>query len=113
MKVLAVSEVIEYMEELTTILFEKGYFGFEEFAQEYVDDLIDDINTNLPIKLSRPAPKHFEKFGKELKYAIFKKNRQTAWYVFFEIYKENEEFIYLIKHVENNHTAARYLGLEL
>ena len=33
MKVLAVPEVIDYLEELTTILYEKGYFGYAEYAQ--------------------------------------------------------------------------------
>ena len=111
MKVSAIPEVIEYLEGLTTILYEMGYFDYEEYAHRYVDDLIDDININLPLKLSKPAPEHFKKYGSNLRYASFKKNRQTTWYVFFEIYKENEDVIYLIKHVENNHTAARYLDM--
>lgn len=109
MRVLAEPEVIEYLEELVTILYEKGYFGYEEDAQYYVDELIDDIIAYLPIKSSKPAPKHFKKYGKDLKYASFKKNRQTSWYVFFEVYKENTEIFYLIKHIENNHTLAQYL----
>ena len=84
MSVLATPEVIDYLEYLTTILYEKGYFGYEEYAQEYVDDLIDDINKNLPLKLKKTAPKHFEKYGTDLKYASFKKNPQTTWYVFLK-----------------------------
>ena len=109
MKVLAIPEVIDYLEELTTLLYEKEYFGFVEFAHNYVDELINDIKTNLPTKLKKPAPKRFQKYGTDLKYASFKKNRQTTWYVFFEVYRENEEAIYVIKHIENNHTAAQYL----
>ena len=111
MSVLAIPEVIGYLEELTTILYEKEYFGYEEFAHGYIDDLIDDIKTNLPTKLSKQAPKQLEKYGNNLRYSSFRKNRQTTWYVFFELYKENEEVIYLIKHVENNHTVAQYLEL--
>ena len=111
MKVLAKPEVIDYLEELISILYEKEYFGYEEFAINYVDDLIDNINTNLPFKLIKPAPKKFNKYGENLKYASFIKNKQTIWYVFFEVYKDNEEFIYLIKHIENNHTAAQHLDL--
>jgi len=109
MKVLATTKVIEYWENLITILYEKGYFGSEEFAKRYVDELIDDIKTNLPYRASKPAPKRFEKYGEELRYASFKKNRRTTWYAFFEIYEENEEIIYLVCHIENNHTVARYL----
>ena len=111
MKVLAKPEVIDYLEELVSILFEKEYFGYKEFAIHYVDDLIDNINANLPQKLIKSAPQIFEKYGKNLKYASFKKSKQTIWYVFFEIYKENEKIIYLIKHIENNHTVSQYLDL--
>ena len=48
MKVLAKPEVIDYLEELVSILFEKEYFGYKEFAIHFVDDLIDNINANLP-----------------------------------------------------------------
>jgi hypothetical protein len=68
MSVLAIPEVIDYLEELTTLLYEKGYFGFLEQAHNYVDELIDDIKKNLPVKLRRPAPKHFQRYGTELKY---------------------------------------------
>ena len=108
MSVLAIPEVIDYLEELTAILYEKGYFGYLEYAHHYVDELIDDIKTNLPKKQKKPAPKHFQKYGAELKYAAFRKNRQTTWYVFFEVYREKEDVIYVIKHVENNHTAAQH-----
>ena len=111
MKVLATDEVNEYWENLITILYEKGYFGSEEFAKRYVDELVHDIRTNLPNRTSKPSPKHFEKYGEELRYASFKKNRRTTWYVFFETYEENEEIIYLVCHIENNHTAAKYLDV--
>ena len=111
MKILAKPEVIDYLEELISILYEKDYFGYEEFAIRYVDNLIDHIQAELHLKLSKPAPEIFRKYGKELKYASFRKNRQTIWYVFFEVYKENDEIIYLIKHIENNHTAAQHLDL--
>ena len=111
MRVLATTEVNEYWENLITILYEKGYFGSEIFAQRYVDELVYDIRTNLPYVTSKPAPKHFEQYGEDLRYASFKKNRRTTWYVFFETYEENEEITYLVCHIENNHTAAQYLGV--
>ena len=63
MKVLATTEVIDYWENLITILYEKEYFGSEEFAQRYVDELLIEIKTNLPNQTSKPAPKRFDKFG--------------------------------------------------
>jgi len=109
MKVLAKPEVIDYLEDLITILHKKGYFGFEEYAINYVNELIDVITKELPTRVSKPAPKHFEIYGNNLRYTGFKRNRKTTWYVFFETYEENEEIIYLICHVENNHTCAQYL----
>lgn len=43
MKVIAIPEVFDYLEELSDILYEKGYFGYGEFALKYVGDLIDEI----------------------------------------------------------------------
>ena len=78
MKVLAKPEVIDYLEELISILYEKEYFGYEEFAISYVDELIDNINADLPLKLIKPAPQIFKKYGKDIKYATFKKNKQPG-----------------------------------
>jgi len=108
MKVLAIPEVYDYLDELVTILYEKDYFGFKDFAIDYVDELLDDILTMLPTKLHKPASKHFEKFGKELYYAVFKKNNRTSWYVFFTKHKEKKETIYLVRYISNNHVMAQY-----
>lgn len=43
MKVLFMPEVRQYFQELQEVLFEKEYFGLEEFAVQYVRDLILDI----------------------------------------------------------------------
>lgn len=43
MKVIALPEVREYLMELIQILYKKEYFGFEENAQKYVEELIFDI----------------------------------------------------------------------
>jgi len=109
MKVIALPEVEKYLQNLITILYKKGYFGFEESAQKYVADLYDDIETNLPICLHRPAPIYFNKYGKNMEYAVFKRNRQTHWYVFFRVYRKNGEEIYQIRYIGNNHTIAQYL----
>ena len=109
MKVLAIPSVLKYLENLVPILYDKGYFSYEATAQQYVDDLADDIYDNLPDKRYRPAPSHYEKYGKGLYYASFKKNRRTTWYAFFTKYEENGEIIYLVRYIGNNHTEAHHL----
>jgi len=102
-------ELYDYLENLVTILFKKGYFCYRETARKYVDDLLNDIITKLPVSLKRPAPKYFDKYGKDLKYAVFRKNRNTHWYAFFSQYKENGKVIYLVCFIANNHEIAQYL----
>ena len=109
MKVLFLPEVRMYFQELQDILFEKEYFGFEESAVQYVRDLIFDIEATLPERLSKIAPPYFNRYGKELRYASFRKNRNTQWYVFFNKYRENGEVIYLVRYISNNHMIAQYL----
>lgn len=109
MKVLFLLEVRMYFQELQDILFEKEYFGFEESAVQYVRDLIFDIEATLPERVSKIAPPYFNRYGKELRYASFRKNRNTQWYVFFNKYRENGEVIYLVRYISNNHMIAQYL----
>ncbi|MCL2041630.1 MAG: hypothetical protein FWG84_06300 [Bacteroidales bacterium] len=108
MSVLFLPEIQEYFDDLEIILYEKEYFGYEGVAHKYVDDLIFDIKHNLPNARNRPAPKHYEKYGKGLYYATFKKNRRTQWYAFFSKYVENGETIYLVCYIGNNHTEAQH-----
>ena len=110
MRVYTIPEVKQYFNDLITILHEKGYFIYEESAKKYVDELLDDIIKNLPTKTKKPASKHFtDRYGKNLYYATFKKNRRTQWYAFFRMYEVEGEIYYQVRHIENNHTAAHYL----
>ena len=109
MKIIALPKVLQYLEDLKDILFEKEYFGFEDTAQKYVDDLFLDIKTTLPIKLKRPAPPFFDRYGKGMYYAVFPKNKRTSWYVFFRIYLENGQEIYQIRYIGNNHMISQHL----
>ena len=109
MKVRIIPEVRHYFYEIQYIMYEKDYFSYYEDSERYIEELITDIKKNLPAKRSKPAPEHFDKYGKEMEYATFRKNKHTTWYAFFDVYKDNEEIIYLVRHIENNHTAAQYL----
>jgi len=109
MSVLFLPEIQEYYDNLEQILYEKGYFSFLDSSKRYVKDLIDDIKMDLPTKQYKLAPKIFNKYGSNMKYAAFKKNKNTTWYAFFTTYQENGEKIYLIRYIANNHTIAQYL----
>ena len=109
MRVSFTPKMREYAKRLIRILYEKEYFGFEEKAHQYVDELFFDIESNLPTKQHKPAPKHYDKYGKSMKYASFRKNRRTTWYAFFKTYRENGEIIYLVRYIGNNHTEAHHL----
>ena len=109
MKILFLPETLERFNELSDILYDKGYFGFRENALRYVEELLDDIKSTLPIRPKRPAPACFDRYGKKMLYSVFRKNKATQWYVFFNVYRKDGETIFLIRHIANNHTVAQHL----
>ena len=109
MNVIIQLDVLKYLEELVEILYIKEYFGFLETSNKYVDELLDDIKINLPTKQHKPAPNYFNRYGKDMEYAVFRKNRHTSWYVFFRVYIKNKEEFYQVRYIANNHTIAQYL----
>jgi hypothetical protein len=109
MKVLFLPEIRQYVIELEDILFEKEYFGFEESAVQYVRELISDIEKTLPMRVGKIAPSYFNRYGKGMHYAIFQKNKTTQWYVFYTKYQKNNEIIYLVRYINNNHMIAHLL----
>jgi hypothetical protein len=106
MKVLFSPEVRAYFDDLETILYEKGYFLYEENSHRYADELIMSIRDTLPLHIQKPAPASFRRYGKNLFYATFRKNRHTSWYVFFTKHIDNDEIVYLVRYISNNHTTA-------
>lgn len=91
-------EVIDFLENLVEILFEKGYFRFEESAQIYVSKIYDFIEFELTKFPHKQTPNKLLRFGS--KYAFYKANDRTTWYIFFES-KGNR---YVVTHITNNHT---------
>lgn len=110
MRVVFVPEVRQAFEALTDILLADNYYSAKESAVAYVEGLVGDICSALPWKYVRPAPRYFASYGRKLKYAVFRKNRATEWYVFFNIAVEGDELVYTVRHVTNNHTAAKYMS---
>ena len=102
-------EVVDYFLELADIFYSRGYFGFEENAIRYARELFEDIRDNLPDKVKKVAPKYFDKHGKGMFYAVFKRNRNTSWYVFFNVYQANTETVLFVRYINNNHMISQYL----
>ena len=110
MKVIVLPEVRVYFDELEVLLYEKGYFSFEENAHAYVDDLFSDIRNTLHTRLHKRAPERYARYGEDLHYASFVKNKRTTWYAFFTKYQDQSgATFYLVKYIANNHTEAQYL----
>jgi hypothetical protein len=86
-----------------------GYFGFEETAKKYVDEIFVEIEKQLPIQRRRPAPEYFKKYGKSMKYIVIRKNKRTHWYIFFKTALQDGETIYKVRYIANNHVIAQYL----
>ena len=109
MSVIFLPETLDYFNQLSTILYEKEYFGFEASALLYVDSLIDDIKNSLHTKPKKAAPPFFNKYGQSMQYATFRKSKNTQWFVFFTVYKSNGKVFYLVRHISNNHVISHLL----
>ncbi|MCW3789546.1 hypothetical protein [Plebeiibacterium sediminum] len=109
MRVVFLPEVEDYLVELSELLHQKEYFGFKENAVKYITELVLEIKTSLHKRIKKDAPPYFDRYGKGMKYVTFKKNKTTQWYVFFSIYEINNEFVYLVRYVSNNHIASHHL----
>jgi hypothetical protein len=75
-----------------------------------VDDILDFIHT-LPhaphYNLSHTAEMRFNRYGKDLQYAFFKRksSKHTTWYVFFN--RKGDR--YIIRYITNNHKDGKYI----
>lgn len=112
MRVLFLPEVSRQFVELAEILYDKGYLSFLDSALEYSENLFRDIQSSLPMKVHRPAPAWFDRFGKGMSYAAFPHSRHTTWYVFFNVYEIAGEPVYLVRYLGNNHVIAQHLELD-
>ena len=99
------SNVINYLNYLTKILFEKGYFGFEDSALEYIADLKNFVTNYISILPKYKAPTYFSKYGKNMQYVSYAINNRTTWYFFFR----QEADIYVICYITNNHFEGQYI----
>ena len=97
-------EVLDYLDELTMVLFVENYFRFVESAEDYVEEIFDFIMT-IPTQISYDITNEKSRYyNKNLRYCRYRANRHTTWFIFFEK-RANR---YIVKHIENNHSLANY-----
>jgi hypothetical protein len=97
-------EVEWYLDDLTVLLFERGYFAFPENAKAYVAEIVLFMKTNIGIRPGRVAPPYFNQYGDDLEYIRYDANRRTSWYGFYQ----QDVNIFAVQHITNNHVAAQY-----
>lgn len=106
-KVIFREGLLDYLEFLTFLLFEKGYFGFVDSSFEYIGEIIDFINTKIESYPHKNTPQKLEFLGKY--YIVYKSNDKTSWYIFFDITVND---IFLITNIFNNHQPeSQFLNL--
>lgn len=109
-QVLFLPEVANQFLELADVLYDRGYLGFKEIAIDYAEQLFNDIKVNLPIKVKKNAPAHFERYGQSIFYSLFPRNHNTTWYVFYSVHEIDDQTIYLVRYLGNNHTLGHRLS---
>ncbi|GAP72858.1 hypothetical protein SAMD00024442_48_9 [Candidatus Symbiothrix dinenymphae] len=97
-------EVEWYLEDLTILLFEQGYFGYPETAKAYVAKIVLFMTTNIGIHPGRIAPSYFSQYGPNLEYIRYPANKHTSWYGFYQQVVNR----FYVWHITNNHIAAQY-----
>ena len=108
-KVLFLPEVADQFLELAEVLYQKGYLGLKEVAVNYSEQLFRDIQNSLPVKVKKDAPSYFKRYGNDLFYSSFPKNRHTTWYVFYSIHERDGDTVFLVRYLGNNHVIAHHL----
>lgn len=101
-------EFVDELEELFDILVERGFFSYDEFVLQYIDDIEQFINSSIHAYPKRKAPVLFAKYGKDLKYIAYRKNAHTTWYVLFE----ETDSAFFVRHITNNHVSGQYFNTE-
>ncbi|MDR2927305.1 MAG: hypothetical protein LBV41_03770 [Cytophagaceae bacterium] len=113
MKILAMPDIIENLIGQIEVLYDKKYFYFKDTPVDIADKLFDIISRELAKKSYNHAPRYFAKYGDNLKWILCKTDAQTGWYVFFEIYLDDDDEKYLVKHIESTHTAGCYMTADV
>lgn len=98
-------DVLNYLAELSHLLFKNGYFDYFENALQYVDDIYDEIFATIHIAKHIEVHVKHKDFGDY--YFVIKANRRTAWHIYF-IKKDN--VYYITKILNNLLPTAKFLN---
>jgi len=96
-----------YLWELVETLYFNNYFGCKVSARGYVHELIKEMESTIHIKQKHKSPSDFSRYGKDVWYVSYPKNKRTTWYFFFTYHPEDD--IYFIHYITNNHVAGHLL----
>jgi hypothetical protein len=105
-KVIYTNEIEFFLDELGILLFETKYFSFPKNAEIYIDQLTCYAEQYIGILPGKNAPFYFNRYGSNLKYITYRANKTTSWYIFYQ----QQDNVYLVRHITNNHVAAQYFG---
>ena len=100
-------EVEIQLKESIEQLVERGYFSEEDYAVNYIRDLVTYFQLNLDHLTAFDAPEYFERYNnnQHLKYAIYRKSNRTTWYAFF---KESCDALTIV-YLANNHLMGHHI----
>ena len=98
-------EVEIQMKESIEQLVERGYFSEEDYAVNYIRDLVTYFQLNLDHLTAFEASEYFARYGTNLKYAIYRKSSRTTWYAFFQDSPDALTIVYLA----NNHLMGHHM----
>ncbi len=107
-QVLYTEQAINLLEEDVRRLVEGGYFSEEDYAVEYIRNILQFFALNFNHLTSSAAPEFFKQFSMSehpLQYVKYCKSRQVTWYAFFEELAE----IYSVVYVANNRLIGHHL----
>ncbi len=96
-KIIYKKNVLDYLDELVYLLFEKEYFSYYENSEKYLEELVEFVSKNIKDFPNRKSTIQLNHLGSQ--YIFYKSNKRTTWYIFFEQSNNN----YLITGILNNH----------
>ena len=111
-EVVYTKQVLLQFEDSIKQLVERGYFGDEEYAVDYMRDIFRYFALNLQNAALIDAPSSFDRYkvdGKQLRYARYRKSSRTTWYAFFE----ELDNVYSIVYLGNNSLIGHLLEINL
>lgn len=74
-------KVIDFLDELLYVLYEKNYFSYKATASEYVLKIYDFIEANITTFPPKKTPEAIKHLGSQ--YIFYKPNQNTTWFIFF------------------------------